>query len=93
MEFSCAAVVVRRCRISLSSSTSSRLSSAASRLKKWQCRATTMKRCIHDLIANNSGLLNDSIAFSYSRWLDTLDKTGYMFPQFNPFNEACEKVL
>ena len=53
-----------------------------------------MKLCIQHLIANNFGLLNDSIAFSYSRWLDALDKTCFMFPQFNDsFNEACEKVL
>ena len=87
-------VVVRRCRTSLNSSASSRLFSAPTRLNKWQCRSTTMKRCIHDLIANNSGLLNDSIAFSYSRWLDALDKTGYMFPQFSDsFIEGCEPVI
>ena len=87
-------VVVRRCTTSLSSSASSRLFSAATRLNKWQCRTTTMKRCIQDLIANNSGLLNDSITFSYSHWLDALDKTGYMFPQFNDsFIEGCEPVI
>ena len=87
-------VVVRRCRTSLSSSASSRLFSAAEQLNKWNCWDTTMKQCILDLIANSSGLLNDSISVSYSRWLDALDETGYMFPQFSHlFNEECENVI
>ena len=87
-------VVVRRCRTSLSSSASSRLFSAAEQLNKWNCWDTTMKQCILDLIANSSGLLNDSISASYSRWLDALDETGYMFPQFSHlFNEECENVI
>ena len=48
----------------------------------------TMKQCILDLTANSSGLLNDSISVSYSRWLDALDDTGY-----NSVNEECEKVI
>ena len=87
-------VVVRRCRTSLSSSASSRLFSTAARLNKWQCRATTMKQCILDLIANNSRLLKEPVTFSYSQWLEVLDKIGYTFPQFSDsFNEGCENVI
>ena len=87
-------VVVQRCRTSLSSSASSRLFSVADQLNKWNCWDTTMKQCILDIMANNYGLLNDSITLSYSNWLDALDETGYMFPQFShSFNEECESVI
>ena len=86
-------VVVRRCRTSLSSTATSRLFSVADQLDKWNCWSTTLKQCILDLIANNSGLLNDSLALSYSHWLNALDKNGYTFPLFShSFNEECENV-
>ena len=61
-------VVVRRCKTGLNPNQNSRVLSAANRLNDWNCWSTTMKQCFLDLIANNSGLVNDSLASSYGGW-------------------------
>ena len=87
-------VVVRRCKTGLNPNQNSRLLSAANRLNDWNCWSTTMKQCFLDIIANNSGLVNDSLASSYGGWLDALDESGYRFPKFShSFNEKCENLL
>ena len=87
-------VVVQGCRTGLSDKVSSRLLSTTARLNKWSCHATTMRQCLLDLIANNSGLLHESVVLFYTHWFDALEHVSYTFPRFSDsFNEACEQVI